>query len=51
METNIDKLKKLRDYAILTKSPLQFGLTSLIVNLEYGLEEESTKKRQEELIL
>ena len=55
MKSNIEKLYKLRDLAILTKDPLQFGLTSLLIDLEYGTEyermEAKTKEKVEELVL
>ena len=51
MNSNIEKLTKLRNIAILTKSPLQFGLTSLLINIEYGTEFEKTEFNQEEMIL
>ena len=38
MKTPIERLQKLRDIAILTKDPLQFGLTSLLIDLKYGTE-------------
>ena len=40
MKSTIEKLQKLRDIAILTKDPLQFNLTSLIIDLQYGTLEE-----------
>ena len=40
MKTPIERLQKLRDIAILTKDPMQFGLTSLLIDLEYGTEYE-----------
>lgn len=40
MKTPIERLQKLRDVAILTKDPLQFGLTSLLIDLKYGTEYE-----------
>ena len=49
MQTPIEKLKKLRDVAILTKDPLQFGLTSLLIDLEYGTEYERSERKQEKL--
>lgn len=53
MNSNIEKLQKLRNMAILCKSPLQFGLTSLLVELEYGtdLQEQEKLNNDEELIL
>ena len=55
MKSNIEKLQKLRNLAILTKDPLQFGLTSLLVDLEYGTEyermEAKTQEKVKELIL
>ena len=55
MKSNIEKLQKLRDIAMLTKDPLQFGLTSLLIDLEYGTEyermEAKTKEKVEELTL
>lgn len=52
MESNIDKLIKIRNMAIKTKSPLQFGLTSLLLRLEYGdLEEKLSNTIEEEKVL
>lgn len=55
MKSNIEKLQLLRNMAILTKDPLQFGLTSLLVDLEYGTEyerlETKTNEKTEELTL
>lgn len=55
MKSNIEKLQKLRNLAILSKDPLQFGLTSLLIDLEYGTEYErmvaKTKEKIEELTL
>ena len=48
MNNNIEKLTKLRDIAILTKDPLQFGITSLLINIEYGLEFENIKAQKQE---
>ena len=38
--SNIERLQRLRDIAILSKDKLQFGLTCLLVDLEYGTEYE-----------
>ena len=53
MNSNIEKLQKLRNMAILCKSPLQFGLTSLLIKLEYGtdLQEQKNSNKDEELVL
>ena len=57
MNNNVEKLAKLRDIAILTKDPLQFGLTSLLINIEYGTEFENIdeqtndKAKDEEMTL
>ena len=54
MKSTIERLRKLRDFAILTKDPLQFNLTSLIIDLEYGTLEEKDeiiKSNAEELTL
>lgn len=54
MESNIEILQRLRKIAILSKSNLQFGLTSLLLRLEYGdFEEEQhfEKPKNEELLL
>ena len=51
MNPIIQKLTKLWNIAILKKDPLQFGLTSLLVNLEYGTELEANKSKEEELVL
>lgn len=54
MKTPIEKLRKLRDIAMLKKDPMQFGLTSLLIDLEYGTEyerNESKNKQNEELTL
>ncbi len=47
MKSNIDKLIELRNLAILSKSHLQFGLTSLLLRLEYGNEETLAISQQE----
>ena len=51
MKSNIDKLIEIRNMAILSKSPLQFGLTSLLLRLEYGDLEEKLSNVQEEKVL
>lgn len=51
MNSDIDKLRKITNIAILTKSPMQFGLISLMINLEYGTEFERTQTEQEELVM
>ena len=52
MESNIDKLIQIRNMAIKAKSPLQFGLTSLLLRLEYGdLEEKLSNAHEEEKVL
>ena len=50
MKSNIEKLQKLRDIAMLTKDPLQFGLTSLLIDLEYGTEYEMKENKSKEII-
>ena len=47
MQTPIEKLTKLRNLAMLTKDPLQFGLTSLLIDLEYGTEYERSEGKKE----
>ena len=51
--SNIERLQKLRDIAILKKDPMQFGLTCLLIDLEYGTEYERTQNKniEEELRL
>lgn len=53
MESNIEILQRLRNMAILSKSNLQFGLTSLLLRLEYGseLDEQKSQTQSEELLL
>lgn len=55
MKSNIEKLRDLRNLAILSKSPMQFGLTSLLLRLEYGndleMKSETTAQKDEELTL
>ena len=48
MKSNIDRLIEIRNLAIKERSPLQFGLTSLLLRLEYGNLEENLSKNQEE---
>jgi hypothetical protein len=45
MKTPIERLQKLRDIAILSKDPMQFGLTSLLIDLEYGTEYEKNESK------
>ncbi len=52
MKSNIDRLIELRNLAIKERSPLQFGLTSLLLRLEYGTDlEENLSDIQEEKVL
>ena len=50
MNDYIAKLQKLRNMAIMAKSPLQFGLTSLLIELEYGTDLEQIESNDKELI-
>ena len=53
MKTSIERLQKLRDIAILKKDKLQFGLTCLLIDLEYGTtyEREQMQTNEKELEL
>ena len=53
MNSNIEELQKLRNMAILCRSPLQFGLTSLLINLKYrtDLQEQEKLNKDEEMVL
>lgn len=53
MNSNIEELQKLRNMAILCRSPFQFGLTSLLIRLEYGtdLQEQEKLNKDEEMVL
>lgn len=48
MKTPIERLTKLRNIAILTKDPMQFGLTSLLIDLKYGTEYELNQGKIEQ---
>ena len=43
--SNKEKLQKLRDIAILKRDKLQFGLTRLLIDLEYGTEFERDQSK------
>ena len=45
MKTPIERLRMLRNIAILKKDRLQFALTSLLIDLEYGTEYEKNESR------
>lgn len=53
MNSNIEELQKLRNMAILCRSPFQFGLTSLLINLKYrtDLQEQEKLNKDEEMVL
>ena len=49
--SNIERLQKLRNIAILTKNPIQFGLTRLLISLEYGTEHEDVQNKDKKMEL
>lgn len=51
MKSNVEKLQEIRNLAIMNKSNLQFGLTSLLLRIEYGVENTDELNSQEEQTL